>query len=604
MDKVPKILKKGVEVILGYVKNLPDSSGVYRMLDRGGNVLYVGKAKSLKKRVSSYTNISKLSNRIQRMVVQTAKMEFVNTATEVEALLLEANLIKKLKPKYNILLRDDKSFPYILVRKDHDFPVIVKHRGKRNIKGKYFGPYPSAGAVNKSLVELQKIFMLRNCSDVTFSNRKRPCLQYHIKRCTAPCVGKVSKIEYLEQVKEAVDCLSGKSSIVRGKYVKKMEEASSNMEYEIAALYRDRIKTLTNIQARQDINFSTIKDADVIGIETQSGVSCIQVFFIRAGQNLGNMAFYPKHSEEDSKSDILLSFIPQFYENKVVPPLILVSENIKELELIEKAYGAKISYPIRGGRKIVVDFAVSNAKEALSRRLKERISTKKILQKICDIFEMKEIPRRIEIYDNSHISGTNMVGAMVVANQDGFKKSAYRKFNIKFASACDDYGMMKEVMERRFKGVKKDFPDLLLIDGGQGQFNIVKETLEEMGIWEKMKVVAIAKGVDRNAGREKFFMEGKDMFQLPVNDEVLHYLQRLRDEAHRFAIGSHRVRRNKDISVSKLDEISGIGAKRKKALLLYFGSAKAVEGASLSDLEKVKGVSKSVAEKIYNYFHA
>lgn len=609
----------GVETIRAYVKNLPLTPGVYRMIAHDGEVLYVGKAKSLKKRVVSYTHFEKLPIRLQRMVAQTRSMEFITTRTEAEALLLEANLIKKLQPRYNILLRDDKSFPYILIREDHDFPQVMKHRGAQSIKGKYFGPFAGAGDVNRTISILQRVFRLRNCSDSYFAQRTRPCLQYHIKRCTAPCVGRVSAKEYAEQVAGARDFLDGKSRQVQERFAKAMQEASENMEYEEAAGYRDRIRALTSIQARQDIN-SDVGDADVIALHQKEGRSCVQVFFFRSGQNFGNRSYFPRHDRDEDARDIMGAFIAQFYQNKPAPRSILLSHEVVDADVIEDYLSQKMSckvnleVPQRGKRKRLIDFVAQNAREALERHEMASLAQEKLLRGVAELFGMDDMPSRIEIYDNSHISGTNMVGAMVVADASGFRKNAYRKFNIRKAGAGDDYAMMREVMERRFKNAlqdmdengagEKDWPDLILIDGGQGQFNACREVLEDLGVFDRFTCVAIAKGEDRNAGRERFFMEGREEFQLPVNDPVLHYLQRLRDEAHRFAITSHRVRRNKDISASPLDEIEGIGAKRKKALLVHFGSARAVASAGVEDLEKVEGISRAVAIKIYNHFHA
>jgi excinuclease ABC subunit C len=612
-------LEQGAKLIRRFVKTLPDTPGVYRMLDKDGGVLYVGKAKSLKKRVVSYANYGKLPLRLQRMVAATKDMMFVHTHTEVEALLLESNLIKKLKPRYNVLLRDDKSFPYILITGDHDFPLLTKHRGARKRKGDYFGPFASAGAVNRTLTALQKAFMLRNCTDSYFENRSRPCLQYHIKRCTAPCVAKVSTEEYAAQVKQAQNFLSGKSQGVQEELAQEMQTASDALDYERAAALRDRIKALTAIQAKQDINIAHVGDADVIGLYQEKGKTCVQVFFFRAGKNFGNHAYFPRHGEDENVANILGAFIAQFYENKPIPPDIIVSEKPADDVLLAQALNAKesvhrkvaISVPQRGDRKRLIDFVIRNAKEALERENIKQASAKKLLRDTAKVFDLDEIPQRIEIYDNSHISGTNMVGAMVVAGPEGFRKNAYRKFNIKQAAAADDFGMMREVLERRFGRALKedkgpgseDWPDILLIDGGQGQYNAVKEILEDLGVFDKMLLVSIAKGVDRHAGREHFFVEGKAPFQLPVHDPVLHYLQRLRDEAHRFAITTHRARRTKQISASPLDDVPGIGAKRKKALLLHFGSGKDVQNAGVQDLQKVDGVSADLAQKIYDYFH-
>lgn len=607
---------RGVGVIKSFLASLPASPGVYRMIAEDDAVLYVGKAKSLRDRVRSYTHFDKLPHRLQRMVSLTERMEFVHTHTEAEALLLEADLIKKLKPRFNILLRDDKSFPHVVLRQDHDFPQVLKHRGAKNLKGTYFGPFPSAGDVNRTLSILQKVFLLRNCSDSYFENRDRPCLQYHIKRCSAPCVGKVSKEEYADQVAGAFDFMKGKSRDVQEAFKQKMQKASDDTDYEAAALYRDRIRVLTSIQAKHDVG-GDIGDLDVIALSRRDGVSCVQVFFYRGGRNLGNRAYYPRHSGEDASDEILSAFVTQFYQNKPVPRKILANVNLADNVLLERAFsersGRKVSVlcPQRGKYKNAVDFATRNAQEALDRHLALSSTRFKLREGVAELFALDQVPERIEVYDNSHISGTHMVGAMIVEGAEGFNKKAYRKFNIKEARQADDYAMMREVLMRRFKraleeGVERDdgsWPDLVLIDGGLGQLSAVLEVFEHLGIKDDVFVVAIAKGEDRNAGREKFFMPERDMFQLPVDDPVLHYLQRLRDEAHRFAIGSHRVKRSKAISSSPLDGIGGIGAKRKKALLIHFGSAKAVSVAGVDDIAKVEGVSRALAQKIYDHFN-
>ncbi|MEM6781687.1 MAG: excinuclease ABC subunit UvrC [Pseudomonadota bacterium] len=610
-------IERGAKIIKAFAAKLPETPGVYRMINEKGDILYVGKAKALKRRVMSYTNINRHPERLKRMVAETAKMEVVNTQTEVEALLLESNLIKKLKPRYNILLRDDKSFPYILITDGHDFPRIIKHRGARKIKGEYFGPFASAGAVNRTIAAMQRAFLLRNCTDSYFAQRSRPCLQYHIKRCTAPCVDKVNIEDYAGQVEEARAFLSGQSREVQDKMAAKMQEASAAQDYEGAAKYRDRIKAMTAIQARQDINVSGLKDADVIGLVRKEGKSCVQVFFFRGGQNFGNRAYYPRHQVEEDDAAILGAFLAQFYETKPVPGDVIISHIPEGKELLEEALGqranrkVKISKPVRAKRKRLIDFVIKNAEGALERHLLERSSEAKFLEGVAELFDMDEPPKRIEVYDNSHISGTNMVGGMIVAGAEGFNKNAYRKFNIKTADEGDDYGMMREVLTRRFTRALKedvdkdgeDWPNLLLIDGGKGQFGVVRDVLEELGVLDDVTLVAIAKGVDRNAGREQFFVEGKKPFQLPINDPILHYLQRLRDEAHRFAIGAHRTRRKNDQVKSPLDGISGIGAKRKRSLLLHFGSGKEVMNASVEDLHNVDGISKELAQKIYDYFH-
>jgi len=618
MTKNAPSLKNGAQIIKDFANSLPVTPGVYRMLAENGDVLYVGKAKALKKRVISYTNVDKLPSRLQRMVAFTVKMEVVHTHTEVEALLLESNLIKKLKPRYNILLRDDKSFPYILITGDHDYAQVTKHRGARKPKGEYFGPFASAGAVNRTIDTLQRAFKLRNCSDNIFANRKRPCLQYHIKRCTAPCVDMVSKQEYAEQVEQARKFLNGESKAVQEHFAQKMEIASKNEDFEKAAEFRDQIKALSAVQVQQDINLEGIGDVDVISLAQTEERSCVQVFFFRGGQNFGNWSYFPRHSADDVAEDIMGVFMSQFYNTKPVPKNIFTSHIPTDKALLQEALSVRrdgmkvdISHPSRGQKKRLMDFVHRNAVDALKRNIAERASETRHLKSVADLFDLDNPPKRIEVYDNSHISGTNMVGGMIVAGEEGFVKNAYRKFNIREAGAADDYGMMREVMERRFgralkEGVEKgdeSWPDLLLIDGGKGQFSVVKETLEELGVYDKLTVVCIAKGEDRNAGREEFFLDGRPSFKLPVNDPTLHYLQRLRDEVHRFAIGAHRTRRKNDISKSPLDQIAGIGAKRKKALLQYFGSAKDVAAAGVQDLMKVDGISKAKAQVIYDFFN-
>lgn len=623
LTKTADSLERGAALVRRLSRTLPDAPGVYRMVDSKGAALYVGKAKSLKKRVSTYASIEKLPQRLQRMVAETEDMLFVHTHTEVEALLLESNLIKQLKPRYNILLRDDKSFPYILITGDHEFPLLTKHRGAQKRKGRYFGPFASGMAVNRTLVALQKAFMLRNCADSFFAGRSRPCLQYHIKRCTAPCVGLVDEKSYRAQVREAEAFLSGRSKEIQERLAAEMQKASAAQDYELAARFRDRIKALTAIQARQDINVSSVGNADVMALAQDGGRSCVMVFFFRAGQNFGNRAYFPRHGAEQRPEEILGAFMAQFYENKAVPPEIIVSHDPAEKKLLQEALGLraagkakakgklKITTPARGAKGRLIAFALHNARDALAREAIKRAGEKSFLEGLAQTFGLDEPPQRIEVYDNSHISGTNMVAAMIVAGPEGFCRNAYRKFNIRTAAKADDYGMMREVMARRFKRAQEegrgpgseDWPDLLLIDGGAGQLGAVMEVLEELGVADDVRVVAIAKGPDRHAGREKFFMPGRAMFQLPESDPVLHYLQRLRDEAHRFAVGAHRTRRAKAVSQSPLDEIPGIGAARKKALLHHFGSAQEVARAGIKDLRQVDGISKAVAEAIYNHFH-
>lgn len=612
-------LERGAQIIRDYVRLLPDSPGVYRMMNDKGDVLYVGKARSLSKRVISYALVNRLPNRLKRMVSETTNMEFIRTHTEIEALLLESNLIKKFRPAFNVVFKDDKSYPYICITGDHSFPQIMKHRGAQEKKGDYYGPFAGAGAVNRTIIALQRAFLLRNCSDSYFATRKRPCLQYHIKRCSAPCVANVTQEEYVKQVEEATKFLSGKSREIQTRLSDAMSEASERMEFETAAKIRDRIRALTAIQSKQDINIDEETDMDVVAIARRENCVCVQVFFFRGGQNYGNRSFFPKHASDIETPEIFAEFLMQFYDGKPSPAVILVNEDVAEEELLEEALSARdyqkrkvqILQPERGPRKRVLDFAIHNTEDALQRHLVERKGDKALLKNVADLFGLEDLPERIEVYDNSHISGTNMVGAMIVAGPEGFRKAAYRKFNIRTADKSDDFGMMREVISRRFGRAiteevdreGEDWPDLILIDGGLGQLNAVREILKELNIEDEVNVASIAKGPDRNAGREKFFIPGRDMFQLPIDDPTLHYLQRLRDEAHRFAIGAHRTRRIGQVGVSVLDDIPGIGANRKRALLLHFGSAKAVQEAGLQDLERVEGVSKSVAKKIYSFFH-
>lgn len=609
---LPPLLAEGVGVIKASIRDIGDSAGVYRMLNEAGDVLYVGKAKRLSKRVVSYTRPLLLPVRLQRMIAQTRRMEFIKTKTEAEALLLEANLIKTLKPKYNVLLKDDKSYPYILMTDRAAYPQLIKFRGKPDKDGTYFGPFANAWAVNETLSLLQRVFMLRNCTDSYFAARKTPCLQYHIKRCTAPCVGKVSDEGYGAQVKDARDFLSGKTRDVQERLTSAMMLASSNQDYEVAAQLRDRIRVLTQVQSRQGLNAMSIGDADIVALVAREQNVCVQVFFYRGGQSYGNKNYFWELDGRVSEAEVIGGFLAQFYEARPVPKRVYVNVLPKEASVIEAAYNVQIRDAKRGEASELIELAVRNAKDSLLRHLAEKGSDRKILRDMTELFGLDDIPQRIEIYDNSHISGTNMIGAMVVASPDGFEKKAYRTYNIKMAGASDDYAMMREVMLRRFGKISlddidmssKDWPALLLIDGGAGQLSAVHEVLDELGISDFLTVVGIAKGEKRNAGREKFFIKGREMFQLPIHDPVLHYLQRLRDEAHRFAIGTHRNKRAKAALGSQLDHVPGIGAKRKKALLLHFGSAKAVEDASVEDLAKVEGISRVTAEQIYNFFHS
>ena len=615
----------GPDVIKAYLKTLPNGPGVYRMIDQQADVLYVGKARNIKKRVTAYTKLGGHTNRIARMIAATREMDFISTNTETEALLLEANLIKTLKPRYNVLLRDDKSFPHILVRQDHDFAQILKHRGAQSKTGRYFGPFASAGAVNRTLNALQKAFLLRSCSDSTFESRSRPCLLYQIKRCSGPCVDLISKEDYDILVQEAVDFLKGKSRKTQDDLLGQMQTASEDLDFERAAVYRDRINALTSIQAHQGVNPERTKEADVIAAYAEGGQTCVQVFFFRGGQNWGNRAYFPKHDKSVDVSEVLSAFIAQFYDDKTPPSLVLVNHDLDDLDLLGQALTIKkdktvrVRFPKRGEHKNLIDHVASNAKDALGRRLSESATQRKILNSLAELFDLERAPQRIEVYDNSHIQGTNAVGGMIVSGPDGFIKNQYRKFNIKDADLVpgDDYGMMREVLTRRFSRLIKEtkvqeddgtatadsppWPDIVLIDGGPGQLSAAQEVLEDLGV-EDLCLVSIAKGPDRNAGRERFFMKGREPFTIEEKSPVLYFLQRLRDEAHRFAIGSHRSRRSKGIQSSPLDEIAGIGAKRKKALLHHFGSAKAVRQAGLPDLEAVDGISHAIAKKIYDHF--
>ncbi len=607
---------QGNKLIADYVKRLPHKPGVYRMFDEHGTVLYIGKAKNLKKRVSAYTQYARHPVRLQRMIRATRTMEFVITESETEALLLEASLIKRLKPRYNILLRDDKSFPYILVRKDHPAAQITKHRGARNIKGDYFGPFASAGAVNRTLDTLQRAFLLRNCSDSIYEARTRPCMLHQIKRCSAPCTGEISIPEYSELISDAEDFLRGKSDKLRSRLTVQMQSASKEMNFEKAAELRDRIRALTFVSgSTKTVNPTTFSDGDVIGIYSAGGQSCVQVFFFRAGQNWGNHSFFPRHGKDETSADVLDAFMAQFYVRKPIPKNIFVSENVPSRELIETALsersGINVSVitPKRGEKKTLIDRAIKNAEEALARKQAETASQARLLKGLQDTFDLQAPPERIEVYDNSHIQGTNAIGAFIVAGADGFQKRDYRTFNIKDVETepGDDYAMMREVFRRRFSRLLKDdtlvWPDLVLIDGGKGQLSVVTEVMSEIGALERTTLVGIAKGPDRNAGRETFYMNGRADFTLPPRTPVLYYLQRLRDEAHRFAIGTHRARRKKQMKSNPLDGIAGIGPGRKRALLAHFGSAKAVKSASVSELAQVEGVSETLALTVYGYFH-
>jgi excinuclease ABC subunit C len=617
----------GPHVIRAHLKTLPNRPGVYRMFDVKGDVLYVGKARSLKNRVASYIRLGGHTNRIAAMISLTATMEFVTTETEAEALLLEANLIKKLRPRFNVSLRDDKSFPYILIRKDHPVTQIVKHRGARSHKGSYFGPFASAGAVNRTINALQKAFLLRSCSDSVYENRTRPCLLYQIKRCSAPCTGVIELPAYDELVKEAEAFLNGKSKTVKAELAKLMEEASDKLDFESAARYRDRIQAMSFVTSEQGINPQGVEEADVFGLAQEGGQTCIQVFFFRAGQNWGNRPYFPRADKSLPVAEVLGSFLAQFYDDKPIPPLILLSHEIEEKALLEEAlsthagHKVEIAVPQRGEKKQLIDHAVTNAREAMGRKLAESSSQAKLLAGVARVFGLAEPPRRIEVYDNSHIQGAQAVGGMIVAGAEGFLKSQYRKFNIRAENLTpgDDFGMMREVLTRRFARLLKEhgerepanetnpdqpqaWPDLVLIDGGQGQLNAARGVLADLGIAD-LCIAGVAKGPDRDAGREHFYVPEKPSFMIEARDPVLYYIQRLRDEAHRFAIGSHRAKRAKAIALNPLDEIAGIGPTRKKALLQAFGSAKAVARASLADLAKVEGVNYALAQAIYDHFH-
>ncbi len=609
----------GQALIRAKARKLPTGAGVYRMLDQHGDVMYVGKARNLKARVGQYASGKAHTNRVTRMIGRVHDLIVVTTETESQALLLEAQLIKRYMPPYNVLLRDDKSFPYILIRTDHDWPQIKKHRGSQSIKGLYFGPFASAGAVNTTLNTLQRAFLLRSCSDGVFNARTRPCLLHQIKRCSAPCVGRVSREDYASLLEDARTFLGGKSQRVQRELSAQMMAASEALEFERAAAIRDRIKALTSIQGRQGVTAGNVEDADVIAVHQQGGHSCVQVFFLRAGQNWGNRAYFPKHDSSQSLEEVLEAFIGQFYDSRPAPQTILVSHDFAERPLMEEALSLKsprkvsLLVPRRGEKAKMMELALRNARDALALRMAESASQQQVLAELADIFDLDGPPARIEAYDNSHISGTDAIGAMIVAGPDGFIRNSYRKFNIRSTDLTpgDDYAMMREVLTRRFaRLVKEDpersrgqWPDLVLIDGGAGQLAAAEQVLAELGI-EDLAIVAIAKGPDRNAGRERFFMPGRAPFTLDPHGAVMYYLQRVRDEVHRFAIGTHRQKRAGSMKKSQLDEVPGVGPRRKKALLTHFGSARAVAGAALEDLEAADGISKAVARRIYDYFHA
>lgn len=610
--------RTGQEVIAEYVRLLDGSPGVYRMLNAASEVLYVGKARNLKARVSNYARASGHSVRIARMIAETRSMMFLTTRTEVEALLLEQNLIKQLKPRYNVLMRDDKSFPNILISRETAYPQIKKHRGKKTEKGSYFGPFASASAVNRTLNQLQKVFLLRNCADAMFESRTRPCLQYQIKRCSAPCVGKVSRADYMELVADAERFLSGKSTSVQADLARAMAEASDAMEFERAAALRDRIRALTQVQTAQGINPRGVAEADVVAVHLDHGQACVQVFFIRANQSWGNRDFYPRTGAGAEEPEILQAFLTQFYDDKDPPRLILLSHPLEDPDLVTEALSdrlgrkVEIAVPQRGEKAELVENALRNARESLSRRMAETTTQTRLLAGLAEAFDLDAPPRRIEVYDNAHIQGADPVGGMIVAGAEGFLKSQYRKFNIRSAAGAnsDDFGMMREVLTRRFERLLREdperksdtWPDLLVIDGGAGQISAVSGVLAEMGI-EDIALLGVAKGQDRDAGKEVFHRDGLPPLALPRNDPVLYFVQRLRDEAHRWANGAHRAKRARSVAATPLDEIPGIGATRKRALLAHFGSAKAVSRAALPDLMAVEGISQAMAETVYNFFH-
>ncbi len=611
-------VEAGIAAIRAVVKTLPVRPGVYRMLDAKGDVLYVGKARALKNRVTNYTQVARLTKRLQRMVAQTRSMLIVTTNTEAEALLLEAQLIKRYRPPYNVLLRDDKSFPFILLREDHDFPRAQLHRGARRAKGQYYGPFASAGSVRTTLTALQKLFLLRSCTDSFFANRSRPCLLYQIRRCSAPCVGRIDQAGYAALVEDAKDFLGGKSNKVQDRLGRSMNEAAEAMDFELAAVYRDRLRALTYIQGTQTVHVEGLGDADVFALASKGGTMCIQAFFIRGGQNWGHRSFFPVHTQDVPEEEVLTSFLVQFYEEVPPPRTVLLDRKLPEADLLAEALSERaerkvtLRVPQRGDHVKMMNQARRNAEEALDRRLAESSTQHQNLRAIADLFDLEAPPERIEVYDNSHVMGTNAVGAMVVAGPEGFAKNSYRKFNIKRPDTepGDDFAMMREVLSRRFARLEKedpdrskgDWPSLLLIDGGKGQLSAVCETLEDAGVHD-VPVVAISKGPDRDAGREVFHLPGGREVTLPPNSPVLFYLQRLRDEAHRFAIGAHRQKRAKSFAASPLDDVPGIGPSRKRALLMHFGTGRAVKNAALEDLEKAPGISKAMARGIYDYFH-
>jgi excinuclease ABC subunit C len=621
-NPLPANLERGIAYLKAELKTLPHQPGVYRMTNDRGDVLYVGKARNLVRRVTNYTQPNRLSNRILRMVSETTKLEVIVTKSEIEALLLESNLIKKMQPRYNILLRDDKSLPQILLTDDHDFGQLTKHRGRKTRQGDYYGPFASAGSVNRTVADLSRAFMLRTCSDSIFAARTRPCLQYQIKRCTAPCVGLVSKPDYAKQIAQARRFLSGESAEIQREYAERMHAAADCLDFEAAAIWRNRIRALTGIQANQDINLPRLRDADIIAAAHSGETSCIQIFFVRGGSNYGNRSYFLHHQTGSTLAEIIGAFVGQFYEDKDPPAHILLAALPAQHQLLADALSRKaghkitLSTPARGNRRKITDMALKNAEDALARHLANAASQKRLLGSLVTALNLAAPPRRIEIYDNSHIQGQHAVGGMVVAGPDGFEKGAYRKFNIrddgKFATdSGDDFAMMRQVIHRRFsRALKEDperhspqWPDLLLIDGGAGQLSAVHDALDDLGL-DDLTVIAISKGPDRHAGREQFHQRGRPSFTLPPDSAAMHFLQRLRDEAHRYAIGTHRAKRAKSEFTNPLDAVPGIGPKRKKALLAHFGSARAVAAAGLTDLEAVDGISKKFAQQIYDWFYS
>ena len=597
-------IQKGLEILKKHIKVAPEKPGVYRMIDENEKVLYVGKAKNIKKRIVAYSHINKLPVRLQRMVSEINRMEFIIVENEAKALLLENELIKKLEPKYNILLKDDKTFPHLVIDVESDFPALRKYRGKRNDKSKYFGPFASVLAVNNVLDTVQKAFLLRSCRDNVFKNRERPCLMYQIKRCSAPCVGKISREDYHKLVQEAVDFLDGKNTRIQAELSAKMQEASDNLDFEKAVVFRDRIRALTNVQSGTMVEYANINSCDLVALARKGNMVCIQVFFIRSGQNCGNVPYFPKQIQDAEDGEILEAFLSSFYGEHIPPKEIVVSMELENKEFLEEALSTHINTYQKGPKAKLLQNALNNAYAAIDRKVAMEASVKANLEEMVRVFDLPRLPKRIEIYDNSHIQGSYAIGAMVVATPDGFDKKSYRTFNIKNPDITnDDFAMMKEVLTRRFERMNEENrPDVILLDGGLGQLHAVHEALKDYDL-SGIAIIAISKGPDRNAGKEFYHQVGKESFALPYQSAIAFYLQNLRDEAHRFAIGTHRKKRAKSITKSRLDEVEGIGAKRKRDLLNYFGSVEEISQALPKDIEKVEGISKKTAEKIYNYFH-